>query len=299
MLDHSKWGWDAVKDLANAAFIETTQAMNMFNSNLSTSALEYERKKLRSAGTAARPTQGLSGGYKVEREIYLGAKKKANPVSGTTLHEAINALTDPNSISYDAKLAQELGGNKVLSKNFDAMTAKDWQTIEGIMQKMEKTQGTMKRHVLFLKKSERLAFMAIVQNGKLCKSDGTFWDTGAWDEPFAMDEYGNLFIGQGAVLPTTARLNHSSLLAGKDVLCAGTLQIQGGVLKKFNNNSGHYKPTGTHVYQGLLALQDEHVDLSQTVVTIMVSEAHGFGNLTVAQVMAAQGQFAQPHANYY
>jgi len=144
-----------------------------------------------------------------------------------------------------------------------------------------------------------LQYMAMVVGGKLVKSTGAFWDTGTWDTAYAMDEYGNLFIGETSIATRTDRLNHSTMLAGKDVLCAGTVKIAAGQLMTFNNNSGHYKPTGVNVYEALLALQDEHVDLSQTVVTIKTSETHGFGNLTVNEVIAAQGVFALPHPKAY
>lgn len=123
--------------------------------------------------------------------------------------------------------------------------------------------GAPTRHVALLDKADRLQHMAVVDQGRLKRSNGTLCDTGTWDEPYAMGLYGNLFIGVAAAIVTpTARLNHSSLLAGKGVMCAGTLRVQGGILKKFNNNSGHYRPSGVNVYQRLLALRDEHVDLS-------------------------------------
>lgn len=296
---HFKTRWDDIKALANAAFVESHRLSALYASNLRQGELDFERKKLRSATAAPKTTKALDGGYGNERKMWVDSKKTANPISATTLHEAINTLTDDMSIAYDGKLAALYGGNKVLTKNFDQMKVKDWQSIDDIMQKMEAKQGRMARHVAFLKKADRINYMAIVQAGKLVKNNGTNWNTGAWDLPYAMDEYGNVFIGEAAIATPSDRLNHSSLLAGKAVLCAGTLQINNGVLRTFNNNSGHYKPTGTHVYEALLALQDEHADLSQTVVTIKTSEIHGFGNLTVDEVIRAQGVFAPNHPKAY
>jgi hypothetical protein len=141
--------------------------------------------------------------------------------------------------------------------------------------------------------------MAMVVGGKLVKSTGAFWDTGGWDTAYAMDEYGNIFIGDDTIATRTDRLNHSTMLAGKAVLCAGTMKITAGQLLTFNNNSGHYKPTGVNVYEALLAMQDEHVDLTRTVVTIKTSDQHGFGNLTVDEVIQAQGVFTHPHPKAY
>lgn len=295
--DHFQTRWDEVKDLANAAFVECQQMLLVFNANVSRGQIDYERKKLRSMSQPRKATKQLDGGYSRERDLWLKSKKQASPISGTTLHETIQALTDPNKPAYDDAAARQYGGNKSVNKNFDSMTMKDWQAIEGLMAKLSAPPS--KTHVAFLRKSARIAYMAMVSNGLLVKNNGTPWDTAAWDVAFAQDEYGNLFIGEASIESATERLNHSTMLAGKGVLCAGTLQINAGRLTKFNNNSGHYKPTGQHVYQGLLALQDEHADLSQTAVTIKISDHHGFGDLTVAEVIAAQGQFTQPHPKYY
>jgi len=259
--------------------------------------MDYERKKLRSMSQPRRDVKQLDGGYARERDLWLKSNKQVSPISGTTLHEAVNALTDQDSIAYDEPAARQYGRNKSVKKSFDKMTIKDWQVIEGLMAKLSAPPS--KTHVAFLRKSARIAHMAMVSKGLLVKNDGTAWDTGTWDLPFAQDEYGSLFIGEDSIVTATERLNHSSLLAGKGVLCAGTLRISAGRLTRFNNNSGHYKPTGEHVYLGLLALQDEHADLSQTAVTIKINDEHGFGDLTVHEVIAAQGVFTQPHPNYY
>ncbi len=297
---HFKTRWDAVKALATAAFIECQKMSAIYSTSVEQSALDYERKKLRSASSQPKTTKGLDGGYSRERDQWVASKKQSNPISGTTLHEVVNMLTDDTSIAYDHGAAQKYGGSKVLGKNFDQMTIKDWQAIEGIMRKLEQDGGgAIKKHVAFLKKADRLQWMAMVSHGKLIKSNGAAWDTGGWDTPYAMDEYGNMFIGDDAIVTISDRLNHSSMLAGKDVLCAGTVKIDQGQLKTFNNNSGHYKPTGANVYAALLALQDEHVDLSQTKVTIKTSEQHGFGDLTVAQVVQSQGLFPTNHPSAY
>lgn len=55
--------------------------------------------------------------------------------------------------------------------------------------------GAPTRHVALLDKADRLQHIAIVDQGRLERSNGTLRDTGTWDEPYAMDAYGNLFIG--------------------------------------------------------------------------------------------------------
>ena len=59
---------------------------------------------------------------------------------------------------------------------------------------------------------------------------------------YVMDLANRLYIPDG--IPTgDGTFNHSSMLSGKPVLCAGTLEINNaGKLIYIDNDSGHYKP---------------------------------------------------------
>jgi hypothetical protein len=106
---------------------------------------------------------------------------------------------------------------------------------------------------------------------------------------YAMDKYGNLFIDKlggnkdyvsysksdGYELKQTQTFNHSSFLAGADVLCAGCLHIgynvkeqhlEAGVLSFIDNNSGHYKPTRENLQNAVIALRDQGVDIQYVMV---------------------------------
>lgn len=303
---HFQTRWDKIKDLATAAHSEVSAIVNLgLEGDLGRGRIEYERKKLRRISNRDRigniqiSKRSLQGSYGNEREMWLESNKTSNPVSATTLHEVIEMVTAEESMVYNAWANQEFGGYKVFGKDFDAMSTKDWYFLDRVMLALEPEVGTLARHVLFLKKSDRMSQMAIPNaQGKLAKVDGSLWDLGGWDTAYAMDEYGNLFIGQG-LGTNTDRFNHSTLLGGKDVLCAGTLKIRNGQLFSFNNNSGHYKPTGVHVYKALLALGEDGVDLSQTLVTIVTTQGHGFGDLTPRVVIQYQGVIPNNHGSAY
>lgn len=297
---HFKTRWDKIVGLANAAYAELGAAG-------ARGAGEYERKKqrgmVRNNGQAT--GKSLDGHYGIERKQWIGGNKSRNPISATTMHEFVDELTNEDTMAYDAKNATEFGGHAVFGKTFSQMDIKDWQTLDRICQDVDrKTKSGRARHVVFLKKAERIQYLAnpvprgLGQGALLCKNDGTPWDTGTWEQPFAMDLYGNLFVGTDTIGDGDNRVNHSSFTAGGMVMCAGTLKISNGILTSFNNNSGHYKPTAQNVYEALMALRDDNIDLLQVKVLITIG-VHGWADLSAAEVFNKQGVFLPSHPKYY
>jgi hypothetical protein len=295
--EHFKTRWDEVAKLAKAVF------RDYGNSASHAGAFRFEEKKFNAAFSPRRSLKALDEPYAHERAQWEKSKKKgvpANPVSGTSVHETLDRVAAPTSISYNQTLANQFGGMKIFNKQFDHLQLKDWLAIDEVMDQIEKMQKTsVARQVLFLKKADRIQHLVIIRKGKLTKENGDYWDTSSFQEVFVMDEYGNLFIGEGSLGTKDTRLNHSTMLAGKAVLCAGTLNVSQGVLTEFNNNSGHYKPTGEHVYQALVTLQEDGADLLKTQVTIASSATHGWGPLRVDEVIAFKGVLPATHPKAY
>lgn len=50
---------------------------------------------------------------------------------------------------------------------------------------------------------------------------------------------------------TTESFYHSSYLGGRPVLCAGTIRIDSGQVRLITNESGHYRPTESHLLQAV------------------------------------------------
>ena len=59
---------------------------------------------------------------------------------------------------------------------------------------------------------------------------------------------------------------HSFPMAGGDVLCAGTIQIQNGTVTHIKNDSGHYKPVDVSLVKLLQHLQMNGVDPAKVTV---------------------------------
>jgi hypothetical protein len=140
--------------------------------------------------------------------------------------------------------------------------------------------------VLYMSKMQRLSYMAAIEDGRFYRAtDGSLIDmSGTTVEDdlgqgdagesataiFACDRYGGLFLVKNDMKDkdgNSIQLNHSTLLAGNEVLCAGTLSIKKGVLKGISNLSGHYRPDTTALKALLRDWQGEDVDI-QTVLVL-------------------------------
>jgi hypothetical protein len=137
--------------------------------------------------------------------------------------------------------------------------------------------------VLYLSKIQRLKFMVVVENGRFYKAiDGArfttttrkvFDDLGmgfdSYTQAYACDKHGNLFVIDAGMKDDNGKpiqINHSTLAAGDDVICAGSISIKNGRLKAISNSSGHYAPTTTELTNYLQYLNSVGVDLTPVVV---------------------------------
>lgn len=121
---------------------------------------------------------------------------------------------------------------------------------------------------LYYDRATRMRHLLLVKDGKLWTTPSkTAYLTGA----YAMDEYGNLFAQETPDDPRT--FNHSSFCRGKQVVCAGILNIRNGELTSINNMSGHYKPGPSHLANALRILIGQGLDLAQTEVMCALGPA--------------------------
>lgn len=184
--------------------------------------------------------KALGAGYAHERTAYVASNKQQNPFSAS----AVDELTHSIGTSSFAQFSQ---------------TA----TSSGV------------DRVEFLNREQRLAHLVVIQNGLLYQNGDLmhqdyfpqYTEPTIYADTYAVDRYGNIYskkIKIGAV-----RFNHSSYCAGKAVLCAGTIACQDGKPIYISNMSGHYKPNTAYVAQFLRVLNEEGVDLSNTLVESM------------------------------
>jgi hypothetical protein len=173
---------------------------------------------------------------------------------------------------------------------------------------LEAMNVTDKPQVHFVRKDERINKNLLIPiNGKLYTHDGELYTTGllypgqgrppafnAQDyglDIYALDKRGNLlhqFIRNVAGMPRTPtdQWNHSSLVAGQDVICAGMILVYNGDLKYISNESGHYQPDAQKLSNAIAVLMEEYgLDLMTTIDSIR-DEAGGQVYASVAQFQA-------------
>lgn len=112
----------------------------------------------------------------------------------------------------------------------------------------------------FLRKDARYDYMVFIDAGlPVDKNDNpyTTLDT-VWNRAamflWVMDGYANLFIyDQESIGNRTGivQVNHSSMTAGKEVICAGMIIVDPGRVLDITNTSGHYKPSKAALAQAL------------------------------------------------
>ena len=193
-------------------------------------------------------TKSLAGVYQHERKLYLENNKKRAP-SATLL---------------DGKFkVKQLGGQNGLPQEFQQLSEAQFRQLDAMYES--------KLNVLYKRKMSRLRDMLIVSEGKLMTIEDLPYSTECsghqFQFPFVIDKYGNFYScdqenqrdGKG----DKAQFNHSSFTSGKEVLCAGMVKVDKGVLTLISNNSGHYRPNASHLKNAIQQLEADGVDLSQ------------------------------------
>lgn len=176
----------------------------------------------------------LSGVYQHERSLYMSGGKQRAP-SGS--------LLDAHFQQAQQQQPGTFGG-----KEFGDLTEMEYAELDRHFQQQYS--------VIYLKKLDRLRDMVYVENQSLIGFDGTPFSTqGQAGWPYAIDEHGNLFSQDDRAAP--GQFNHSSFNAGKDVICAGFIRANVGVLQSISNNSGHYKPTQQNLWNAVQMLTQE------------------------------------------
>jgi len=85
-----------------------------------------------------------------------------------------------------------------------------------------------------------------------------------------------------------AQHNHSSLNAGADVICAGEIEFQNGMITYISNESGHYKPKPRQLQNCVNSLNvADEADLSRCEVNVWTGKNMELYK-NVAQFLAAR-----------
>jgi hypothetical protein len=228
-------------------------------------------------GTA---TKSLHGIYGHERNLYVKSGK-AQTYSASLLHELHSQ-------------------NKKIGKDFDQLNQSEYEAISKIYRAAG--QNLDMRYHNKLERSEFL--LDIDSEGLLRKQDGQFFNGKPYAEIYAIDRYGNLF--STAYTRKHGQLNHSSFLAGQDVICAGCVCVSAGKLECIDTMSGHYKPTPENLSDAIRVLAAHGAIHDDTLAGVMVAgmdvphfvNAIEFGKLADPNLFAALKKFAKPEYDW-
>lgn len=274
---------DAVKDLMDQ--VKLVLDSNDFKQQISAKAggRHYSGGIKRDAMlTNGKSATGLSGGYTFEgilpqKNFIEKMKLNMNSILGTDqsyfgvslLSEKLerNLIDNQDMQPADAaKAAHKMMTTLPFSQILDQLHAM-WTD------PMDKNGGVFE----YLNSSQRTQYMVKFNRGRLHWLDtdtpidtGTTWGDAVREVIYAIDCSERLYVlaenGAGT------KYNHSSVLSGQPVICAGEIGVQQGRLKSFNNNSGHYKPDTDNLYDAVKILQYNHVDMRSFTVSDMKTD---------------------------
>ena len=242
-----------------------------------------DRKKVRALGSGLnRPgSKTLETGYHFERSMWVNSGKTQS-WGGSGVHAKVHG----NELTKD-------WGKTQRKRSVEELSFDEYQRIGELC-----NTGT----VQYLKKQERLVDLVEIDEEGLLRNASSHellhpehlaesvpttmveMATRELSRPisnlsvymYAMDSYGNLFARWISVgkdeMGGHNFFNHSSLVSGREVTCAGRLCAVNGRLILVDNISGHYKPRRANVENCVRMLQADGVDLSETV-----AEIAGFG----------------------
>jgi len=219
---------------------------------------QYEHFETRKRhATPNQRVRSLQGGYRHERITYIESDKTM-ALSGSTVSSLI-------------KNAPSIGLKKPPS--FNSMTTTEFgQLIDEYAEGM-----LLEPEVRFFTKQERIGRLAVILNGRFYSGPRILLDTQGDEWAFVIDAYGNLYTTdqnvESTLLPMhQQRFNHSTLNAGKEVICAGILMADQGYLTYIDNASGHYKPTRRNVFEALTLFESQGYDFVRRPCTVRVME---------------------------
>jgi hypothetical protein len=226
---------------------------------------KFDKKVLANIGNVAanahyRGTVPLQPGYTQERAMWDQTKAAGNPsaISMSKIHSPMAGAM----IEQSADPAIQA----IWNKEFSQMTVQDVIALNQVL-----AQNAQSMNVWYMPKRERMDYMLVVQDGHFYSGfNERFTMKTGRQYVYAINAYGNVFIVQSNVQTPQqdssgytgeANLNHSTLNAGREVVCAGVMSLINGV-PCIDNNSGHYKPNRTQMHNAICMLAEEGLDLA-------------------------------------
>jgi hypothetical protein len=197
----------------------------------------YKQKKGASPYDKPIGTKSLDGKYQLERDAFVK--------SGKT----------------EAPSARSL---------FSYKSSKDIKDVDDFIALFnEKRSDSNSQEVQFLRQRDRLDYLVVPDGDKFYSQEGVLKNSPMTPagskllgEMYAMDRHGNLFVRSLDDFRKDQKgydnFNHSSFVAGREVVCAGVCLFKDGKLVYVDNTSGHYAPSPEQL-QSMLCFIQAHV----------------------------------------
>jgi hypothetical protein len=83
---------------------------------------------------------------------------------------------------------------------------------------------------------------------------------------FAMSMGRDIYMARHHCVANKGNFYHSSYLGGQPVMCAGTMKIEGGIVRGICTDSGHYQPTDQHMLNVINTLMMVGAPIAQITV---------------------------------
>lgn len=235
--------------------------------------LAYVQHELKKTGNPVGAALGqaergkLKAGYRHERTAFTAHKKSSNPHGASFVETEMHAASNPQNVQ---ELGVVLPPNiaALVQRPFGTLSLAEFDTLHRYFS-ANKLAGMHSESVHFCRKDERLRHhMLIPIDGMLFKPDGGGKPDG--NHIYAMDAWGNLISARSNhSFADGSNLNHSSLCAGREVICAGEITFQNGFITEISNESGHYKPSAQRLGHAIQVLNEEYdLHLGQTLTAI-------------------------------
>jgi hypothetical protein len=262
--------WKGKKDAVTALRDDVVSQIDGHFPGLGGSLVQYEDRK---KGGAAKKLQALQPGYALERQTFLESKTSgapAAPFSGSKVRSLLETDAQLPTPQYTG-----LG-------SFHKLNTADFQTLGakvkgGARMYWCNRMQRLKNRVDYWAGTDEWRTIAGAQVHHEVTDANSFWADDYQVRPYAMDRYGNLFVdtsseqyaavnhlagpGKAAKAADAVKArgytNHSSICAGREVMCAGNLFIWKGQLLHIDNDSGHYAPTREHLRKAVKKLTKE------------------------------------------
>jgi hypothetical protein len=226
---------------------------------------------------------------KLRGESYKGGVKRADVNDGTRLKgvygtESIspqqNSVAKYNlntqiptfgisllsqEIEQDFQLNQNMGLDQSQTAAHNLLSNMSLTDVFKKLHAMGRNNNLQNMQFSFFDSAQRQQYLATYANAVWSCNGMTPFNTGigavhggALPKMYVMDMTNRIFIPDG-IQTGGGDFNHSSLLSGKPVLCAGEIKINGaGQLTYIDNNSGHYKPDKNSLKLACRALMSEY-----------------------------------------